>query len=232
VGYWEELINQHQKKIVALFFGMSMLLAGCAKEQEGTETLTDVVAESTVPGETDKDCEAGNMHEQQGEVIEIGSYDFTEHIEKKHKILKYDICSEPKYDYENTPLEECLTEDIESNRKLREKLPDNTLLKIDYHLFDFNDDGLEDYLVCLSSSEYCGSAGNMVRIYIQEADGRLSEALSITMRLINSDNPTGHEAFTVLNEKTDGYYAIVTIFYNRILRHDRETGKYEFHNGE
>ena len=87
-------------------------------------------------------------------------------------------------------------------------------------------------MVCLSSSEYCGSAGNMVRIYIQEADGRLSEALSITMRLINSDNPTGHEAFTVLNEKTDGYYAIVTIFYNRILRYDRETGKYEFHDGE
>lgn len=52
------------------------------------------------------------------------------------------------------------------------------------------------------------------------------------MRLLNSDNPTGHEAFTVLDEKTDGYSAIVTIFYNRILRYDKETGKYEFHDGE
>lgn len=52
------------------------------------------------------------------------------------------------------------------------------------------------------------------------------------MRLLNSDNTTEYEALTVLDEKTDGYYAIVTIFYNRILRHDRETVKYEFHNGE
>ena len=226
------MINQYRIKTVALFLGMSMLLAGCAKEQAETETLTNAVNESVVSGETDNDCESENMQEQRGRGIETGPYDFTEHIEKKHTILEYDICSEPKYDYENTPLREYLAEDIESNRQLREKLPGNTLLKIDYHLFDFNDDGLEDYLVCLSSSEYCGSAGNAVRIYIQEADGGLSEVLSITVRLLNSDNPTGHEAFTVLDEKTDGYYAIVTTFYNRILRYDKETGKYEFHDGE
>lgn len=228
--YWEELINKYQIKTIVCFLGISMLLAGCVKEQ--TEILTETVEESIVLGEIDKDCKSENMLEQQGRVIETEPYDFTEHIEKKHIILEYDICSETKYDYENTPLKEYLAGDIESNRQLREKLPENTPLKIDYHLFDFNDDGLDDYVVCLSSSEYCGSAGNMVRIYIQELDGRLSEVLSITMRLLNSDNPTGHEAFTVLDEKTDGYYAIVTIFYNRILRYDKETGKYEFQDGE
>jgi len=105
-----------------------------------------------------------------------------------------------------------LAEDLELNIQLREKLPDNTSLSIDYHIFDFNDDGLEDYVVCLSSSEYCGSAGNNVRIYIQESNGKLRRVLDITMRLLNANNPNGHEAFTVLDEKTDGYYAIVSIF--------------------
>lgn len=57
----------------------------------------------------------------------------------------------------------------------------------------FSEDYLGDYVVCLSSSTICQH---------------------------NSDNPTGREAFTVLDEKTDGYYAIVTIFYNRILRNE------------
>lgn len=90
----------------------------------------------------------------------------------------------------------------------------------------------KDYVVCLASSEYCGSAGNNVRIYIQESNGKLRRVLDITMRILNANNPNGHEAFTVLDEKTDGYYAIVSIFYNRILRYDKQTEQYEFHEGE
>ena len=67
---------------------------------------------------------------------------------------------------------------------------------------------------------------------IQESNGKLRRVLDITMRLLNANNPNGHEAFTVLDEKTDGYYAIVTIFYNRILRYDKQTEQYEFHEGE
>lgn len=41
-----------------------------------------------------------------------------------------------------------------------------------------------------------------------------------------------HERFTVLNEKTDGYYAIVLPGTNRILRYDKKEGHYIFHEGE
>ena len=77
-----------------------------------------------------------------------------------------------------------------------------------------------------------GSVGHIMYIYTQESDGKLNEVLYITMRLLNSDNPIGYEAFTVLYEKADGYYAIVTIGANRILRYDMEIGQYKFYDGE
>ena len=36
----------------------------------------------------------------------------------------------------------------------------------------------------------------------------------------------------VLDEKTDGFYAIVLPGSNRILRYDKEKDWYEFHDGE
>lgn len=225
-----EYIKKYSK-VKVLFLGMCILLAGCSDRREEISTQMGSTEESYFFKEQESEMELQST-ERQGESIEDSSYDFKEHIERKHKILIYDICADPKYDYENTLLKEYLAEDLESNRQLREKLPDNTQLRIDYHIFDFNDDGLEDYVVCLASSEYCGSAGNTVRIYIQEPNEQLRLVLDITMRLLNSDNSTGHEMFTVLDEKTDGFYAIVTIFYNRILRYDKQTGRYEFHEGE
>lgn len=222
--------NKFSKMMKVLFLGMCILLTGCSASQE--EKQMDKTEESFVLKEEQESGIESKSSKYQPERSRTGPYNFTEHIEKKHKILTYDICSNPQYDYENTLLKEYLAEDLELNRQLREKLPDNTSLSIDYHIFDFNDDGLEDYVVCLASSEYCGSAGNNVRIYIQESNGKLRRVLDITMRILNANNPNGHEAFTVLDEKTDGYYAIVSIFYNRILRYDKQTEQYEFHEGE
>lgn len=153
-----------------------------------------------------------------------------EEIEKNHKILEYDICSNPKYDYENIPLGEYLSTEIaEVKETLGEVVASRTT--IDYHVFDFNDDGLEDYLICIDGLLHSGSGGNHVEIDVQEEDGTFRKVLDIVMRL-HGDDPDGHEALTVLDEKTDGYYAIVTPFYNHILRYDKETGWYEFHDGE
>lgn len=62
--------------------------------------------------------------------------------------------------------------------------------------------------------------------------GTFREILSITLRIINYEATDNHEALTVLDEKTDGFYAIVTPFYNHILRYDKEKDWYEFHDGE
>ena len=166
-----------------------------------------------------------------------------EEIEKNHKILEYDICSNPRYDYKNTFLADYYKDDIKDTIKLIKNIYSEEELRrwdedesewfdMDYHLFDFNDDGLEDYLVCIYAVSWTGSGGNSVDILVQEEDGTFREVLSITLRLINYEPPDMHEALTVLDEKTDGYYAIVTPFYNRILRYDKERGRYDFQDGD
>ncbi|MDE6641086.1 MAG: hypothetical protein K2K63_11215 [Acetatifactor sp.] len=157
-------------------------------------------------------------------------------IEENHEILEYDICGEPRYDWENTLLEGILRPVAEEFEEFTEKVLSSeeaggviVPLDIHYFPFDFNDDGLEDYLVCITGSGYGGSGGNSVGIYVQEEGGTLKEALSIADRLHQGDGI--HARFTVLNEKTDGYYAIV-LTSNRILRYDSDTDWYEFHEGE
>ena len=103
---------------------------------------------------------------------------------------------------------------------------------MDYHLFDFNDDGLEDYLVCIYAFSWYGSGGNYVDILVQEEGGTFREILSITILTINYEPPDNHEALVVLDETTDGFYAIVLPRSNRILRYNQEKDRYEFHDGE
>ena len=73
-----------------------------------------------------------------------------EEIEKRHEILVYDISISPRYDYENTPLRDYIDKEKEDNQKFVEKLGSHHELEVDYHLFDFNDDGIEDYLLCIA----------------------------------------------------------------------------------
>lgn len=105
-------------------------------------------------------------------------------------------------------------------------------MRVDYHVFDFNDDGIEDYLLCIDGSLYSGTAGHSVEIYITKEDGSVECVRGIYLRFHNENRPSGHERFTVLNEKTDGYYAIVLPGSNRILRYDKEEGGYVFQETE
>ena len=97
-----------------------------------------------------------------------------------------------------------------------------------------------DNQVNIRTNELVASAA--MDIYMNAKD-RLTETLPAGIKYKKPEQraSTGNRYFdeaeayrTILaeHEKTDGYYAIVTIFYNRILRYDRETGKYEFHDGE
>lgn len=144
----------------------------------------------------------------------------------ENSIYQYNICSSPKYDYENTPLAAYIEESyVTETEEMSKRTGNELIMEIDYHQFDFNGDGVEDYLLCVWGSLYCGSGGNTVEIWIQE-EGGVRKVLDITTRLHNS--LSDHGMLTVLDEKTGGYYAIVLPESNYILRYDEETGQYDF----
>lgn len=151
-----------------------------------------------------------------------------ESIEKDHEILEYNICTSPNYDYNNTILSECLKKDIEYDNEMCSEMGIASPLEIEYFLFDFNADNLEDYLVCMHGYLWGGSGGNTVRIYIQEKEGTLKKVLDITMRLHEPGLPDEHAPMAVLNEITDGYYAIVLPWNNLIMRYEKDEETYCF----
>lgn len=146
----------------------------------------------------------------------------SEGSEKDHKILACDICASPKYDYENTPLAKYVEADIVWNEEMSKKAGESLPLEIDYHLFDFNDDGMEDYLLCESGPLFNGN-GNSVEIFIQEKEGM---RLVLSMPMILHNSPSDHEKLIVLDEKDNGYYAIVLPYKEFILRYDAEGEQY------
>lgn len=155
-----------------------------------------------------------------------------EYIEKEHKILEYNICTAPNYDYSNTVLDEYLKEDVEDDKEMCNKMDIEVPLEIEYFLFDFNADGLEDYLVCMNGWLWGGSGGNTARIYVQESNGTLRRILDITLRLHEPYLPDGHAPMAVLDEMTDGYYGIVLPGSNRIMRYDMAEERYVFQDDE
>lgn len=241
-----------RNKVVAVAVPLlaGMLLSGCGRREKPyitnlalelhedskedmqsteKEEPRESIVQSVTTEETEK--ETGEEPHERWEYVDFSV------IEENHEILEYNICTEPRYNWEDTLLREELRQEQDEHEEFAERF--NSIgdadvripfdFNLDYFPFDFNDDGLEDYLVCISSWEYCGSGGNSVRIYMQEESGTLRLALSITARL-HEDGI--HARFTILNEKTDGYYAIVLPGSNRILRYDSDTGWYEFHEGE
>lgn len=154
-------------------------------------------------------------------------------IVNEHEILAYDISILPRYDYENTPLRDKIEELKWENDQIVKERGTEYEMEVDYHVFDFNDDGIEDYVLCIDGILYSGSAGHSVEIYVGKEEGGVKKVLGLTLRYHNDNMPSGHERFTVLNEKTCGFYAIVIPGgTNRILRYDPETGHYEFQETE
>ena len=155
-----------------------------------------------------------------------------ESIEKNHEILEYNICTSPNYDYKNTILSRYLEKDIEYENEMCSKMDIVAALEIEYFLFDFNADGLEDYLVCMHGYLWGGSGGNTVRIYIQETEGTLKQVLDIAMRFHEPGLPNGNAPMAVLNEITDGYYAIVLPESNLVMRYEKGKEWYVFHDSK
>lgn len=165
-----------------------------------------------------------------------------EDLEEHHKVLVRDICLTPGYDYESTPLKEYVERTLlfhnarlneTENALLQEGLPIETgksaPVETDYHLFDFNDDGVEDYLLCIYGAFGHDGFYNSVSIFVQEESG-IRSIMNIDINLYHE--LSDHARFTVLDEKTNGYYAIVPPDGNFILRYDADQEKYDFGVGQ
>ncbi len=219
---------------VFLFFGVCLLLAG----QNG--------ARPCIPEETERLGKGKCTYIMEEHITKAApdDYDYVEnypyidydYIEQYHEVLWHNIYAAPEIDYESTPLAEYLKKYIENDRELLSEEIARTgqgfPLTMDYTAFDFNDDGLEDYMVCYHGSAWSGSGGNHVAIYIQTRNGSLRRVFTVTMRLYNEFLLNAHAPVAVLDEKTDGFYAIVLPGSNRILRYDKETCQYEFQERE
>lgn len=145
----------------------------------------------------------------------------------------YNICTLPKSDYENTLLWEYFQEDLEYDKAKAEAWENSgegawVPLTIEYFLFDFNADGLEDYVVCVTGSFYGGSAGNLMRICVQQEDGTLKTVFSAIVQFHEPEFPNGHDAVAVMNQSSGGFYSVVLPGSNEILRYDPQSERYKF----
>ncbi|MDE6749737.1 MAG: TipC family immunity protein [Lachnospiraceae bacterium] len=164
-------------------------------------------------------------------------YAYYYYLEKYYHVLEYSITTAPRDDYYSTVLKEYLKEDNELSEKIRDEHPGESPLMIDYHLFDFNDDDIEDYLVCMHQSKWSRLDENwvnvnMVRIYIQEKNGTLRCVFEDYIHLHDRDTKYSHVPMTVLEEKTGGYYILALPESEIILEYNEESGKYEYYERE
>lgn len=169
-------------------------------------------------------------------------FDELDEIERDYEILKHDICSPVRYDFENVNpvVKSYIEHEVENHEELSQKYGRELKIEIDYHIFDFDDDGLDDYLLCIDRELYDGRMKHWIYIYVTRQErgyiGReremveemAYERLELNLPLYNQVEENGHKQVMVLDEKTDGYYAIVLPGSNLILRYNDRYRKYEF----
>lgn len=239
--YWSVFKNK-------VFFGvLFMFFCFCGTGCGGMEELS---AESfgqknvTVLGEIDLNIGKevyvwGTRNCDKEECAGNAVYIDYDHIEQYHKVFKHNISAAPQNDYEDTPLKDYLQNDIERNKEWIMQWGCGSPLAIDYHLFDFNDDGLDDYLVCMHGDGFNGYDGNIVRIYIQESDSSLrmvydsseyGENGYIHFHDISIQNE--HTPVVVLAEKKNGFFAVVLPGLDYILRYNEERNEYSYYEIE
>lgn len=151
-------------------------------------------------------------------------YDF---IKKEHEILEYNIAVPAGSVYDHFILSEFLKDELEKEAEFNKEF-DIPWSDTDYFLFDFNDDGLEDYVVCFHGNYYSGTGfGNYICIYLQEEDGTLEKVDSVVAGVYEPYMENEHAPIAVLNEKTGGCYAFVLPWtQNRVRSYNEETKTY------
>ena len=179
--------------------------------------------------------------DEEGEELVFNELD---EIERNYTILEYDICSPVLYDFDNTNL--AITKFIEHkvsiNEELSQKYGKELKIAMDYHTFDFDDDGSDDYLVCIERELYDGRVEHWIEIYVTRQgsgwvwDGHEKEmvedvpyeCLELNLPQYNQVEENGHKQVMILDEQVNGYYTIVLPGSNLILRYNDRYDKYEF----
>ena len=158
-----------------------------------------------------------------------GEYPYIDYdyIEQYHEILFHNITTAPKGDYDDTVLAEYLKEDIEKDKELlKYGSGEERPLTITYHEFDFNNDGLEDYLVCLEGTFWRYDDKNTVRIYMQEQNGTLREAFTGYVYCYHGSGWSGTAGnhVCIYIQKSDGtlssVFSITMRLYDYVSRYD------------
>lgn len=128
-------------------------------------------------------------------------------LAEEHVILEYNICIEPLSIYDIPMLCEAMQDTLEMEAELEAEFD---MPACDYFAFqyDLNGDGLEDYIVQMSGVLW-GGGESCIEIYLQTKAGVLKQALSVSGQLAVGDDGKDCPPVAVLDEETDGYYAVV-----------------------
>lgn len=155
--------------------------------------------------------------------------DIYQNIETFYEIIEYDITDNPQSVYDNPFLCEALKEELDAEAQAQELLGSEPA-EIDYFAYDFNADGQDDYIVVFSGIYWSGSAGETIRLYIQEEDDTLRKVFSVHSRIKGIDD---YVPIVVLGEQIEGYYSFSLLSANgRVWKYNAETGKYDTYERE
>ena len=182
-------------------------MTGCSKEKEPIEVIdnTQEIVSTVEENEDEPEKQKEDVELKGGNLDVSIDYDF---LLKNHEILEYNICETAYSLYDHPVLNEALKEESEYKDEL-DKEGNTVSVKKVYFKFDFNDDGLEDYLVCFEGSEWMGTEGSATWIYISEEDGSVKKIFKMGTSIFQLDEPNGYAPVAILNEKENGYYSFV-----------------------
>ena len=233
--YYEAYRKGHHEREEVQYSYVELFGDFIQAESQGEEESVPNEAADSITEDGDHEEVSGFSLSDFGEAAAFIDYEF---IQENHEILEYNICTSPRYDYADTILAEYLRSEIEEDERAVREFGLLAPIKIDYFTYDLNEDGLEDYLVCIDGYLWSGSGGNTFRIYVQEEEGTLRKIFSVTTRIHNvSELPGGHAPIAVLSERINDYYMLVLpgnriLPGSRILKYDSDSDCYQYDDFE
>lgn len=213
----QKRMKERMKKRIYLILPLLswILLMGCSREQTGLEGDTENLFRWEEPEQIQDPIAAEEktvpvLREPvtKEEIPEPGmsvAIDYDLLVSKGYEILEEDITTVAGNVRENPLLKEYLREEIEFDKDFCERFGSKPSM-MEYFLYDMNQDGVDDYIVCYDGVPYVGSAGNLLTVYIKEPDTlRMVFSANVEIHLMEG----GHAPMAILNDSEEGYYSFV-----------------------
>lgn len=206
-------------EIIIIIAVVSIYVCACSSEYNDGYQDSPVIDETSI-----EDTSALDYMEEMGNLSIPIDYNF---LEERYGVYRENICADPQSVYGNTVIMDLIKFDLDYEKYMKSKIPEIPNEDHDYFVFDFNGDGLDDYLICFHGILYSGSGGNLICIYVQEDDGEFIMRFHVTAEIFVGD-PHKHEAIAVLNSRVEGYYSLVLPWTeNRVWSFDSDKGWYD-----